>query len=112
MKIHELYEDNDYQEKLNKEIMNIIMMFMKSGLTEVDIENIIAELDKIGYVANEKDIEDFVDSNKNLSTNQDKQVVFSTQSDEIDDERPDISDQEEYNPASEKAKEATKKRMK
>ena len=110
MRIRDLYESEDYKEKLNSEIMNIIMMFMK---TEIDIENIIAELEKNDIVATENDIEEFVDTNENLSINQEKQVVFSTEgSGETDEGRPDLSDEEEYNPASEKAKEATKKRMK
>lgn len=112
MLISELYENNDYQEKLNREIMNVIMMYMKTGVVEIDIENIISELDKNDVVATEQDIKDFVETNDNLSINQEQQVVFSTEGTDIEDERPDVSGEEEYNPASEKAKEATKKRMK
>jgi len=113
MRIRDLYETTDYKERLNSEIMNIIMMFMKTGVTEIDIENVIAELEKNDIVATENDVVEFVDSNENLSINQEKQVVFSTEgSGETDEGRPDLSDEEEYNPASEKAKEATKKRMK
>ena len=112
MHISDLYESEDYKEKLNREIMNIIMMFMKSGVVETDVENIIAELDKLDIVATEEDVEEYVESNKNLSINQEGQVVFSTEGADIEDERPDLSDEESYNPASEKAKQATQKRMK
>ena len=61
MRIRDLYESDDYKEKLNNEIMNIIMMFMKTGVTEIDIENIIAELEKNDIVATENDVEEFVD---------------------------------------------------
>jgi septum formation topological specificity factor MinE len=113
MRIRDLYEANDYKETLNNEIMNIIMMFMKTGQNVIDIENIIAELEKNDIMAIEADIEEFANSNENLSVNQEKQVVFSTSGSGDEDEgRPDLSDEEAYNPASEKAKEATKKRMK
>lgn len=113
MQIRDLYETSDHTETLNSEIMNVIMMFMKTGQPVIDIENIISELDKMDVIATEKDIEEFVDSNENLSINQEKQVVFSTDGGgDADEGRPDLSDEEAYNPASEKAKEATKKRMK
>lgn len=112
MRIRDLYESN-FKDDLNNEIMNVLMMVMKTGTPTTNIENIVAELEKNDIVANEDDIRDFIDNNENFDINQDNQIVFSVGDSSVDgDERPDLETEEEYNPAKDKAKEATKKRMK
>ena len=112
MRIRDLYE-SDFKDDLNNEIMNVLMMVMKTGTPTTNIENIVAELEKNDIVANENDIRDFIDNNENFDINQDNQIVFSVGDSSVDgDERPDLETEEEYNPAKDKAKEATKKRMK
>ena len=112
MRIKDLYE-NEYKDKQKNEIMNILMMIMKTDVPETDIENVITELEKQDIVANEEDIEEVVDANNNFSLGDDGKIVFAVgDSDVADEDRPDLETEEEYNPAVDKAKEATKKRAK
>lgn len=112
MLVSELYEDVSHDDYLHTEVMNILMMFLKSGVPQTDVENIISELNKADITATEDDIKKVVDDNSNLSMNSEGQVVLSVSDDELGDERPDLEDAEEYSPVSDKAREATKKRMK
>lgn len=112
MKIVDLYE-NDFKDKLNGEIMNILMMVMKTNTPETDVENVIAELEKHDIVVSSNDIEEFVDENNNFSMTSDGKIVFSSEaSEDLGGERPDLETEDEYNPARDKAKQATKKRSK
>lgn len=112
MRIKDLYE-SEFKDGLNSEIMNVLMMIMKTNVPETDVENVMAELEKQDIVASEDDIKEFIDSNDNFSLGQDGKIVFITgDSDIADEDRPDLETEKEYNPAVDKAKEATKKRSK
>lgn len=113
MKISDLNESSRDMD-LDDEIMNIIMMFHKTGADKTDINNVISELKKNNISVTEQDIVDFVESNKTLSITSDNKIVLDPEadSDSSADDISGVKSPEEYNPAKDKAKKAAEKRLK
>lgn len=114
MKISDLNE-SEYIEDLNDEIMNVLMMFHKSGADRTDINNVISELTKQNISVTEQDIIDFVESNKTLSITPDNKIVLDPEAELGDADSigiDGIKSSKEYNPAKDKAKKAALSRLK
>ena len=112
MKIRDLHESS-YVETLNREIMNVIMMYHKAGVDQTDINNVIAELNKQDINVTEKDIIAFVDNNPNLSITKDKMIVLNADVPEDDyEDMAFVKSADQYNPAKDKAKKTALKSLK
>lgn len=114
MKIQDLYESSptkDHEEHRKSRVMNIVMMAYNSGTNSMDTNSLISEIEKDGTTITIEELIEIVDELEDFSMSPDgEQVTFGGENTDLDDISPNIDSESEYNPASAKAKEATRKR--
>ena len=109
MKISDLFENKkeQYDDKLKRQIMDVLVLYNVTGTNKTNINNIVTELNKEGLSVDRSSLEDII---KEIGFDvEDEMVIFS---DNIGDAEDYLDDGEDYDPVSNMASNAMNKRMK
>lgn len=115
MKISDIYEASTFDDNLERNIQDVVMLFKANDIGSTNIENLINELNKRDLTTNIEDVTTIitklgykVDNNNNVVINPDN---IDKSTDVGIDDNIEGNNKTEFNPALQKAKSALNKRM-